>query len=171
MALFSRAFIRRRAISLATTTTVVATSFALAHDPPRMHHLGRALSIQNVAGRPGYSDEQTFLAENTAAMKKMVADTIEPTGDVDRDFVEMMVPHHQNALEIAQAELKYGHNEQLRRLAQEIVTTQQHEIAVMQLALLDKLPPPVATKPQYATAPASRGDAMPSSSGPHDALR
>jgi uncharacterized protein (DUF305 family) len=39
--------------------------------------------------------------------------------DVDRDFVSMMIPHHQAAIEMAQAELRYGHNEILRRLAQE----------------------------------------------------
>jgi uncharacterized protein (DUF305 family) len=41
---------------------------------------------------------------------------------------------------MAQAELRYGHNEQLRRLAQEIVVTQQQEIAVMRLAAGDQLP-------------------------------
>ena len=160
MALFSRAFIRRRAISLATTTTVVATSFALAQDPPRMHHLGRALSIQNVAGRPGYSDEQTFLSENTAAMKKMVADTIEPTGDVDRDFVEMMVPHHQGAVDMAQTELKYGHNAQLRRLAQQIVRAQQREIVVMRRAIGDKVSPSASAQSQRGEASASQEGAM-----------
>jgi uncharacterized protein (DUF305 family) len=46
-----------------------------------------------------------------------------------------MVPHHQAAIDMAPAELRYGHNEQLRRIAQEIVVTQQQEIAAMQLAL------------------------------------
>src|ERR1700687_3164325 len=73
-------------------------------------------------------------------MNKMMADmTVKPTGDVDRDFVEMMVPHHQGAVDMAQAELKYGHNEQLRRLAQEIVATQQQEITVMRNAMSEGL--------------------------------
>ena len=59
-------------------------------------------------------------------MRKMMADMmIKPTGDVDHDFVAMMVPHHQGAVDMAKAELKYGRNVQLRRLAQEIVATQQ----------------------------------------------
>jgi uncharacterized protein (DUF305 family) len=62
------------------------------------------------------SEEQPFLSENAAAMSKMMADmTIKPTGDVDRDFVAMMVPHHQGAVDMAKAELQYGHNERLRR--------------------------------------------------------
>jgi len=40
--------------------------------------------------------EAPFLAENDAAMDRMmVAMSITPTGDVDADFVAMMVPHHQ----------------------------------------------------------------------------
>ena len=60
------------------------------------------------------------------------------------------------AVDMALAELKYGRNEQLRRLAQEIVVTQQQEITVMRLALGDKLPPSVASPTQPATAPASQ---------------
>ena len=71
---------------------------------------------------PDYSEEQPFLSENDAAMNEMMADmTIKPTGDLDRDFVAMMVPHHQGAVDMANAELQYGHDEQLRRLAREIV--------------------------------------------------
>ncbi len=57
-----------------------------------------------------------------------------PTGDVDRDFVAMMVPHHQGAIEMAMAELRHGRNEQLRRLAQEIIVTQGQEIRAMHQA-------------------------------------
>jgi uncharacterized protein (DUF305 family) len=138
MVFFSRSFIRKRAISLATTASVAATSFALAQDPPKTHHVHGAMPIQYVADRPDHSQEQPFLSLNEAAMNKMMADmAIKPTGDVDRDFVAMMVPHHQGAVDMAKAELKYGHNEQLRRLAQEIVATQQQEIMVMRDAVSD----------------------------------
>jgi hypothetical protein len=136
MILFSRSFVRKRMISLATTATVAATSFALAEDSSRADHVGGATPIQTVADRPDRSAEQPFLSENEAAMKRMMADmTVKPTGDVDRDFVAMMVPHHQGAVDMAQAELKYGHNEQLRRLAREIVANQQQEITVMRNAV------------------------------------
>src|SRR5580692_6463424 len=89
-------------------------------------------------------EEAPFLAENVNAMSKMMVDMgITPSGDVDRDFVAMMAPHHQGAIEMAQAELRYGHNERLRRLAQEIIVTQQQEIAAMRLALGEPLPPSV----------------------------
>ena len=102
-------------------------------------------------------DEGPFLAENDAAMAKMMAGMdIKPSGDVDADFVAMMVPHHQGAIDMAQAQLRYGRNEQLRRLAQEIIVTQQQEIAAMRLALGQALPPsvpsPVQPSPIVPTA-------------------
>jgi uncharacterized protein (DUF305 family) len=68
------------------------------------------------------------------------------TGDPDHDFAAMMIPHHQGAVDMAKAELLYGSNPVLRRLAQEIIVTQGQEIQVMQLEL-NKSPAIPATKP------------------------
>src|ERR1700732_316742 len=82
------------------------------------------------------SDEAPFLKENDDAMTKMMNDmAIKPTGDIDRDFVAMMSPHHQGAIDMAISELRYGKNEQLRRIAQEIIVDQMQEIAAMKLAI------------------------------------
>ena len=87
------------------------------------------------------SAEAPFLAENQSAMDKMMAAmTIKPSGDPDKDFSAMMIPHHQGAIDMAEAELLYGHNEQLRRIAQEIIVDQQQEIVAMRLALDQSLP-------------------------------
>jgi hypothetical protein len=82
------------------------------------------------------TDERAFLEENDAAMTKMMNDmAAKPTGDIDRDFVAMMNPHHQGAIDMAVIELRYGKNEQLRRIAQEIIVDQMQEIAAMKLAI------------------------------------
>jgi hypothetical protein len=82
------------------------------------------------------SPQAAFITENEAAMTRMMADMdVKPSGNIDRDFAAMMIPHHQGAIDMAQAELRYGHDERLRRLAQEIVVSQAQEIAVMRLAL------------------------------------
>jgi hypothetical protein len=95
--------------------------------------------------------EAPFLRENDAAMAKMMEGmSVKPTGDVDRDFVAMMTPHHQGAIDMARAELRYGKNERVRRLAQEIIVTQQDEIAAMRLAVGDR-PPPSAAAPTTET--------------------
>jgi hypothetical protein len=86
---------------------------------------------------------------------------IKPSGDVDRDFVAMMAPHHQGAIDMAQAELRHGHNEQLRRLAQEIIVTQQQEIAAMRLALGDRAPATVPAPGPPPPAAATDGRSAP----------
>src|SRR5437016_5743278 len=88
-----------------------------------------------------HDDEAPFLAENSAAMDRMMtAMNITPSGDIDADFVAMMVPHHQGAIDMAIAQLRYGRNERLKRLAQEIIVTQRDEIVAMQLAVGEKVP-------------------------------
>jgi uncharacterized protein (DUF305 family) len=61
--------------------------------------------------------------------------SVEPSGKPDVDFVRLMLPHHQGAVEMAKAELLYGTDPQMRRLAQEIVIEQQSEVQLMELWL------------------------------------
>jgi len=61
--------------------------------------------------------------------------SLQPTGDNDADFVRLMLPHHQAAIDMAKTQLAYGQDPQMRRLAQEIITDQQSEIELMQLWL------------------------------------
>jgi hypothetical protein len=85
-----------------------------------------------------------YMPENERAMDKMMAAmAIRPTGNVDRDFVAMMVPHHQGAIDMALAELRHGKDETLRRMAQEIIVEQQQEIVAMHLAANKLAAPPI----------------------------
>ena len=80
---------------------------------------------------------------------------IRPSGDVDADFVAMMVPHHQGAIEMAQAECAtdvmshpaYGSG---------IIVTQLQEITAMGLSLGQALPPSVPSSDQ--TSPSAISD-------------
>jgi uncharacterized protein (DUF305 family) len=47
----------------------------------------------------------------------------------------MMIPHHQGAVDMALVELRFGHDERLRRLAQGIIVEQRQEIEVMRRIL------------------------------------
>jgi uncharacterized protein (DUF305 family) len=60
------------------------------------------------------------------------------TGDPDCDFLAMMIPHHQGAIEMARLVLTYGRDPLTRQLAEEIVASQQTEIGSMK-ARLDAL--------------------------------
>jgi uncharacterized protein (DUF305 family) len=70
-----------------------------------------------------------------AAARMHAAMHLPYTGDPDRDFARVMIPHHQGAIDMALVELRFGKDERLRRLAQEIIATQKQEIEVMQQVL------------------------------------
>jgi uncharacterized protein (DUF305 family) len=115
-----------------------------------------------------YPAEAPFIAENNAAMDKMMKGMdVKPTGDVDTDFAAMMIPHHHGAIDMALSELRYGKNEQLRRIAQEIIVEQQQEINAMHLALGQPLAPdaPAPTGPSQPPAATPDHAAM-----PHDGM-
>lgn len=98
--------------------------------------------------------EAPFYRENEAAMSKMMAAMdVKPTGDIDRDFVAMMTPHHQGAIDMAVIELRYGKNETLRRLAQEIIVDQMQEIDAMKLAIGEKVSSSAPVPTQVTAAP------------------
>jgi len=82
-------------------------------------------------------DDGSAWSELERGMEKMHAgmQSIEPSGDNDTDFVRLMLPHHQAAIDMAKAELAHSKDPQMRRLAQEIITDQQSEIELMQLWL------------------------------------
>jgi Domain of unknown function (DUF305) len=125
------------------------------------------MPIQYVADRTDNSAETSFMSENETAMSKMMTDMmVKPTGDIDRDFVAMMVPHHQGAVDMAQAVLSNGRNEQIRRLAQEIIVTQQQEIAAMRLAIGDPLPPSEPSPTKVSASSQSGGSAIVNTVGP-----
>jgi Domain of unknown function (DUF305) len=103
--------------------------------------------------------EAAYLSEVHAAMMTMhIGMAVQPTGDVDTDFVAMMIPHHQGAIDMARAELRYGHNEKLARIAQEIIVTQQQEIAAMRLSVGEPLASSRASPDQQDPRTASRSN-------------
>ena len=78
----------------------------------------------------------SFMSLMTQAMERMHKDmTTAPSGDPDRDFATMMIPHHQGAVDMAKLELQFGKNPVLRRLAQGIIVEQLQQIEVMQREL------------------------------------
>ena len=53
------------------------------------------------------------------------------SGDVDKDFAKLMIPHHQGAIDMAKIELEHGKNEELKKMAQAIIDSQAKEIEIL----------------------------------------
>ena len=80
------------------------------------------------------SNTEPEWSELIASMDKMhtAMEAVKESGNSDVDFVRLMLPHHQAAIDMAKTQLLYGKDPQMRRLAQEIITDQQLEIQLMQ---------------------------------------
>ena len=70
--------------------------------------------------------QQAFLDVHHKMMSAMKPTS---TGDADKDFAAMMIPHHQGAIDMAKIELQHGKDPKLRAMAAEIIKAQEKEIA------------------------------------------
>lgn len=120
------------ALILVLGTALAFGSAADAGDAPTHHR---------PAAAPSPTDE-SFDAQLGRSMERMHRDMmVAPSGDPDRDFAAMMIPHHQGAVDMARIQLQFGKDPVLRRLAEGIIVEQLHEIGVMTRALA-QLPVP-----------------------------
>ena len=64
------------------------------------------------------------------AMNKMMEEmkSMKMTGNADKDFVTMMIPHHKSAVDMAENEISHGKNVQLKQFAQKVINDQSKEI-------------------------------------------
>jgi len=76
----------------------------------------------------GHAAMDAYMAARQRMMKQM---NMSMSGDPDKDFVMMMIPHHQGAIDMAKVELQYGKDPKLRSMAEEIINAQEKEIAEM----------------------------------------
>lgn len=83
------------------------------------------------------SDFARFAQEVDLGMQKMMHDMHAPgmTGDADVDFLAMMIPHHEGAVDMARLVLIHGRDPLVRQLANEIIASQQAEISAMRARL------------------------------------
>jgi uncharacterized protein (DUF305 family) len=112
---------------------VVALGAALAFAGAVYAHDGH---MQHMSSAPDSATDQSFDAQMGRAMQRMDRDmSVPPSGNYDRDFAAMMIPHHQGAVDMARIELQFGKDPVLRRLAQAIIVEQLQEIDVMKRQL------------------------------------
>jgi uncharacterized protein (DUF305 family) len=89
------------------------------------------------SGHARHDAASGFAQAMAAAMDRMMHDMHAGTasGDPDRDFLAMMIPHHQGAIDMAELVLRFGRDPLVRQLAEDIIAAQRAEIASMQKRL------------------------------------
>ena len=109
---------------LVAALLAAAPGLALAQSaqPDAMHSMAMKGATTNPATK-SYMQSMQGMQDAMAAMT--------PTNDPNKDFVMMMKPHHQAAVEMAQTYLKYGSDPMLKQMAKDIVSSQNKEIAEM----------------------------------------
>jgi hypothetical protein len=87
-------------------------------------------------GTSGATDDEATI-QMMGAMDKMQSEMtgMRMTGNIDQDFLAMMVPHHESAVEMAHVYLEKGRDPQLRKLAEQIIRSQHEEIRYMRSRL------------------------------------
>jgi len=118
-------------------TFIVLAAIAMMRQKQAAHSATSTVPLPPAPAEFTASTDKTFdqlLGDSMSVMHKEMH-SAPYTGDPDRDFVTMMIPHHQGAIDMAKAILLYGKDEQLKRLAQEIIADQQNEVQLMQLWL------------------------------------
>lgn len=123
-------------------TAVTLSSVAFSHNHEIAQHSGHGGHEGHGAGSHGghgakssekpANEQNAAVKDYEAVMSKMHKDMdIKYTGDADADFVRGMIPHHQGAVDMAKVLLEHGSDPGLKRLAEEIIASQQKEISFM----------------------------------------
>jgi len=110
---------------------------------------------------PGRADARNaeFERAMAAAMARMTKDMHAGGhgGDVDADFLAMMIPHHAGAVDMARLVLQHGRDPATRQLAQDIIAGQTVEIESMQRRLAQLRRARAGGPPEFPALGGTRG--------------
>jgi uncharacterized protein (DUF305 family) len=125
----------RSAVAMASIATKEASSSfvkSLAADISRSQNaeIAQMQRVDRRLAAGGIRQGDLEMDAHTMGMA-MRADMLKGAHLFDAKFIQMMVPHHQGAIEMARVELAKGSDAELKKLAQNIIAAQQREVKEM----------------------------------------
>lgn len=121
------AFVALAAMSSALAQTPSSSTDKAATKAPMTQPMPMEKNGSTMKAAPGMSAGSSDMRASMMGMMKNM-ESMQTTGDTDRDFASMMKMHHQGAIDMAQLELKSGKDAKMRTMAKRIIDAQQKEI-------------------------------------------
>ena len=113
----------KKLMTFITLSAVAISNYAQANEQPHQAHMNMSMSTDSAM-------QQELMQGMTQMNQDMMAAA--QYKDPDVAFAAGMLPHHIGAVKMAEVELKYGKNPEMRKLAEDIINAQQAEIEQMQ---------------------------------------
>ncbi|MFQ3038333.1 DUF305 domain-containing protein [Neisseria cinerea] len=113
----------KKLMTFITLSAVAISNYAQANEQPHQAHMNMQMST-------GSAMQQEFMQGMNQMHQDMMAAA--QYKDPDVAFAAGMLPHHIGAVKMAEVELKYGKDPEMRKLAENIINAQQAEIEQMQ---------------------------------------
>ena len=113
----------KKLMTFITLSAVAISNYAQANEQPHQAHMNMSMSTDSAM-------QQEFMQGMNQMHQDMMAAA--QYKDPDVAFAAGMLPHHIGAVKMAEVELKYGKDPEMRKLAEDIINAQQAEIEQMQ---------------------------------------
>ena len=113
----------KKLITFITLSAVAISNYAQANEQPHQAHMNMPMSTDSAM------QQELMQGMNQMNQDMMAAAQYK---DPDVAFAAGMLPHHIGAVKMAEVELKYGKDPEMRKLAEDIINAQQAEIEQMQ---------------------------------------
>jgi len=113
----------KKLMTFITLSAVAISNYAQANEQPHQAHMNMPMSTDSAM------QQELMQGMNQMNQDMMAAAQYK---DPDVAFAAGMLPHHIGAVKMAEVELKYGKNPEMRKLAEDIINAQQAEIEQMQ---------------------------------------
>lgn len=113
----------KKLMTFITLSAVAISNYAQANEQPHQAHMNMSMSTDSAM------QQELMQGMNQMNQDMMAAAQYK---DPDVAFAAGMLPHHIGAVKMAEVELKYGKDPEMRKLAEDIINAQQAEIEQMQ---------------------------------------